>query len=288
MKSFTRKYANRILLLAAVMFFSLCSQSYPQQDENKNNGDKTLTFTEKEDGKIINYKVNFKNGEIFSIYRNDEKVPDDQIENYSDIVYDELNSIQTYHKPYVFHFDSEKFRENMNELIGKLNIDSLKLKFDKEKFKVQMQKLKEELKDMDEIVIKIDKDKIKSELDKIKVQKFNFDYDFDFDFKEHKLNMEELEEEMKSLNEEIDDLSKEMEELNKEMKILDHFLSEAKKELRKDGYIKDDEAIRLELSDKEMIINDEKVPSSVHKKYLDIYKKHYDEVPESRIKFHLD
>ncbi|RPI70435.1 MAG: hypothetical protein EHM47_12120, partial [Ignavibacteriales bacterium] len=227
---------NLFLTFAVITLFVSCSsESFTQQDLSKDKGEKTLTFTEKEEGKDVQFEINFKDGKIHSIYRDNVKVPDAEIEDYSDMIYDELYSLRGHHKPYVFHFDADEFKENMEKFRSKIRSDKLNLKFDKEEFKKHMQKLKEELKDMDEIVIKIDKDKIRNELDNIKIHKFNFDNDFnfDFDFDEHEINMDELEKEMERLDEEMDDLSLEMKELDKEMKILDNFLKDIKNELVK-------------------------------------------------------
>ncbi len=265
---------------------SCSSESYTQQENEKEKSEQTLSFTEEEDGSDVHYEVNFKDGKISSIYRNNVKVPEDEFENYEDLVDEKIFSLREDHKAHVFHFDMKEFKDGMKEWKDKFKADQFKFKFDNEKFKADMERLKEEMKDMDEIVIKIDKDKIKNELEKIKIHKFDFDFDFDID--EDELNMEDLEHEMDRLNEEMDDLNIEMEELDKEMKILDKFLGEVKTELKQDGFIEDaDDEFTMELSENKMTVNGEKVSDALLSKYKSIYKKHYGKEIKDKVKFQI-
>ena len=290
-------------------FTSCSSESYTQQEKEKQKGEQTLSFTEQEDGKDVYYEVNFKNGEISSIYKNNVRVPENEIENYQGLVDDKLNSLSKdddfyFHhpKPHVYHFDMKEFKDNMKEWKESFKDDQFKFKFDNEKFKADMEKLKEEFKDMDEIVIKIDKDKIKKELDEIKIHKFDFDFDVDElnenmkritieiekNQDELELNMDDLKEEMEQLDEEMKNLSKEMEDLDKEMKILNSFLDDVKNELVNDGLIKNsNDEFQLELSEDKMEVNGEKVSDALHIKYKEIYKNHYNKELNEKVKFQI-
>ncbi len=308
------KFLRAFFFAASVLFFVSCSSESYTQDENseKKTGEQTLSFADTESGTTVHYNVNFKDGKILSIYKNNELVPENEIENYKDLVYDKLDSITAeddhpfHHKPFVFHFDSDEFKENMKEWKEKLKAENFNFKFDHENFKKDMEKLKEELKGMDDIVIEIDKDKIKNDLDEclknlddIKINKFNFDFDEDKlndnlkqitieiekNHDEHELNMKELEKEMEKLESKMSKLSGEMENLDKEMKTLNEFLDDAKNEMVKDGLIKNkDEKFELELNANEMKVNGEKVPDSIHLKYKKLYKQRFNKELDSKIK----
>lgn len=300
---FTAFILSGILLLLT----SCGSESYTQQEKSEQNDEQTLTFTDKENGNQVHYKVNFNDGKISSVYKDNIKIPENEIENYEDLVYDKLNSINRndddfFHhpKPYVYHFDMDDFKDQMKEFKGK----HFNFKFDQDKFKEDMEKLKEELKDLDEIVIEIDKDKIKKgldeslkHLDKMRIHKFNFDDD-EFDKKiiielekelgEHELNMDELEEEMKKLEDEMGELSEEMKDLDKDMKNLNKFLDAAKSELVKDGLIKSkDEDFDFELNANEMKVNGEKISDQLHSKYKSMYKEHFNKEFNGKIKIKI-
>ncbi len=298
-----------------LLLVSCSSESFTQQeDEKKQKGEQTLYFTENEDGSKTEYEVHFKDREITSINKNGDKIPDEEIKDYEDLVNDELNSIRkdrfdffVHPSPHVFHFDMDEFHKNMEEMRENFKGDNFVFKFDNKKFKEDMDKLEEDLKDCDDIVIHIDKDKIRGnideglkQLDKLKMHKFNFDFDNDeldenmkrieIELKnfgdDQGLNMEELEDEMKALEEEIGDLSKEMEELDKEIKNLDNFLDAVKSELVKDGLIKNtEEEFELELSSAKMEVNGEKVPDNLLEKYKPLYKEHFGKEIKGEIKF---
>jgi len=300
------------LMAGMLLLITSCgSESFTQQEDNaKKKGEQTLSFSEEVNGTEVHYEVNFKEGEISSVYKDNIKIPDNEIEDYEDLVYDKLNSIRkdeddfyVHDKPHFFHFDMDDFKEDMKE---EFKGEHFKFRFDDKKFKEDMEKLKEELKDLDEIVIEIDKDKIKKDLDeslkhldKMRIHKFNFDFDDDeFDKKiiielekdlgEHELNMDELEEDMERLEEEMGNLSEEMKELDKEMKILNKFLDEVKSELFKDGLIKSTkEEFEYELTATEMKVNGEKVSDELHLKYKELYKKHFNKELDGKIKIKI-
>ena len=305
-----QKLIYLFLVPGLILFLSSCSsESFTQQEKEKQRGEQTLTFIELEEGKDVHYEINFMDGEISSIYKNNVRVPENEIENYQGLVDDKLSSLSKdddfyFHhpKPHVYHFDMKEFKENMKDWKENFKADQFKFKFDNEKFKADMEKLKEELKDMDEIVIKIDKDKIKKELDEIKIHKFDFDFDVDElnenmkritieiekNQDELELNMDDLKEEMEQLDEEMENLSKEMEDLDKEMKILNSFLDDVKNELVNDGLIKNsNDEFQLELSEDKMEVNGEKVSDALHIKYKEIYKNHYNKELNEKVKFQI-
>jgi len=222
------KFLNTILLSAVLMIFTFTPESLPQVND-KNVNERTLTFTDEEDGKEVHYEVKFKDGEIVSIYRNNIKITEEELDDYSDKVYDVLQDLlKEEQEAYTFNFDFDELRESLKNMHENLKAEQFKFKFDNEEFRKQMEKLKEEFKDIDKMVIQIDKDKLKENIDRLKIHKFDFDFDYDFDFDDSELNPEKLQEEMDKLNEKMEDLNKEIDELDKEMKILNKFIIEVK------------------------------------------------------------
>lgn len=307
-----------VLSLPALVFSFLlisCGADSFTQQKSLEKGQQTLTFTETKEGIESYYEVHFNDGKITSVYKDNTKIREDEIETYKDLIYRKLNSAAenekdfSPYKSYVFHFDKKKFSENMDKLKESFKGDHFKFKFDNEKFKEDMKRLKEELKSKEDIIIKIDSDKIRKHLDEkmhqlgeLKIHKFNFDFDEDElnknlkritielkdAEKEIELNMKKLEKEMEKLDEEMSELSKELKELDKEMKVLDNFLKAVKNEMVNDGFINNtDEEFELELTSEKMKVNGEKVSEHLYKKYKDIYKEHFNKEIKDKVKFHI-
>ncbi len=119
---------------------------------------------------------------------------------------------------------------------------------------------------------------------------------FKIDMKNFNVNMDEFKEEMKkngpnseSFKKSMEDLKKKMGKLNEELRPLKEFINEMKEELVKDNLIKDEDDIdNLTLSQNEMIVNDKKAPEDLHKKYLELYKKHFGKELKGDKKFRLN
>ena len=299
---FRQQFITSFIIAGSLLFFASCSsESYTQQeDTSQQKGEQSLYFTEYEDGSKTRYEVNFNDGKISSIYKDGIKVPDNEIKDYEDLVYDELNSIRSdkhdffiHHSPHVFHFEMDSLKDKMKEVRKKFKAENFNFRFDHKKFKEDMKRLREELNDSNNIVIHIDKNKICENLDRslkhldeLKLHKFNFDFDFETD--ELELNMENLEEEMECLEEQMSDLSTEMKELDKEIKSLSKFLDVVKIELVKDKLINsDDEDLELELTSTEMKVNAEKAPTDLFEKYKKIYEDHFDKKLNDSVKFQI-
>ena len=263
--------------------------------------DNYLSFYEGDDGKTIHWEVNFKNEEIASIYRDGEKIPAEDIDEYRSMINEKLDEIRFglrkhsfkmdhfafdmdefhddmeklkeqmhYRFEYLddFKFDEEEFNKNMEELqkrLGKLKDRKFNLNFDSEKFKEQMEKLNEQFKE----------------------HEFNFDFDFDadelkeiiesyqFNFDDIDINLEDFEIQMEKLNKELDELDLNLEDLDEEMEKLDAFIDELKAELVIDGYLgSENEEVKIKISSNEMYVDGKKVPAELLKKYKEIYKNH--------------
>jgi len=263
--------------------------------------DKYLSFYEKEDGRNIHWEVNFENEEIASVYRNGEKIPTEDVDDYRAMINEKLDEIrfglkkqsfkmdhfafdmdefhsdmekfgEQMHNRFEclddFKFDDEEFNKNMKELqerLGKLKDRKFDLKFDSEKFKEQMEKLNEQFKD----------------------HQFNFEFDFDtdeleeiieshqFNLDDIDINLEDFDIQMEKLNRELEELDLNLEDLDENLGKLDAFIDELKRELVVDGYLdSDNEDVEIKISANEMFVDGDKVLAELLDKYKDIYKKH--------------
>ena len=237
-------------------------------------GDKSFSF--KDEGS--NWRVDFDDDEISAIYKDGTRVPDSEIENHKDMIYENLNGLKLDFKEFKgnvhrFHFDMDKFDEEMKKFKHDLDNDKFmhfKFEFDEEEFEKNMEKLEEDLKHLKDKKIELyfDSEKFKDnmkeleenlknlpvppnppdvdidvymDLDKLKEGMKNFKKSFKhFDIKidSSEFDMSELRNNMKGLKENLKGLKIEMHDLNGEMKKLNSFLDDLKSELVKDGYIK--------------------------------------------------
>lgn len=293
----------RIVLIIIVGLSSIsCANStngnFSSDSLHKEN-DKYLSFYEKEDGNDIHWEINFENEEIASVYRDGEKIPSEDVDEYRTMINEKLDDIRFglrkhsfkmdhfafdmdefhadmeifneqmhNHSKYLddFNFDEEEFNKNMEELQGrleKLKYRKFDLKFDSEKFKKKMERLNEQFKD----------------------HQFNFDFDMDeleetleahqFNLDDIDIDLGDLDIQMEKLNRELEELDINIEDLDEELEKLDVFIRELKKELVVDGYIdNENENVEIKLSAKEMFVNDKKILAELLDKYKNIYKKH--------------
>jgi beta-lactamase regulating signal transducer with metallopeptidase domain/peptidoglycan hydrolase CwlO-like protein len=151
-------------------------------------------------------------------------------------------------------FDKEAFKESMREL--KENMKNFK--FDNEAFKESMKELKENMKDF-----------------KFDTEKFNEE------MKKSGVNSESFKKSMKELN-------ANMGKLKENMKILKEFINDTKDELVKDNLLKPgDDLDDFVLSKDEMKVDGKKVSPELHKKYLELYKKHFGKELKGDEKFRI-
>ena len=81
----------------------------------------------------------------------------------------------------------------------------------------------------------------------------------------------------------------EIHDLKGEMKKLHSFLDELKAELVNDGYINSvEEEFNLEMDKDYTKINDVKVKTEDHTKYIELYKRHFDKEIDGTIKINKD
>lgn len=269
---------------------------------------KTFSFHDHENDEVVHWRVVTENGDIIELYRDGEKLSDEEMKENEDYINDKLTEIEEgfddiddidfdeLHESlkdlkfnFNFEFDDESFAESMKHL--KKGLKHLKdqkfhfefdfdddlhdFNFDSDDFRESMKELKENLKGLDKM-------------------KFNFDFDnedfkegmreFRKNMKDFKVDMSEFKANMRDFDVDMSELKSEMEELKVELKKLDGFLDETKSELIDDGYIDSgDEDYEMELDEDEMIVNGKKLPDDLHKKYLNIYEKHFDKKLDDRV-----
>ena len=195
-----------------------------------------------------------------------------------------------------FEFDEEEFEKNMEKLeesLKGLKDKKIELYFDSEDFRENMRELEEKLKNLPippnppdvDIDVYMDMDKLKEGMKNFKESFKHFDIKFDSsDF-----DMSELRESMKELKNNMKGLKIEMHGLKGEMKKLNSFLDELKSELVKDGYLSsENEEYNLEMNSTITKVNDRVVKQEQHKKYLEIYKKHFDKDIDGKIKINRE
>lgn len=299
MRFFTLIKMSAFIVLSAFLITS-CSnvQETPAGTTTylDNQGDNSFSF--KDDG--IKWRVDFEDGDIAAIYRNGEKVPGEDHAKYQDLIYSKISGLNRDMKKFrsdmhTFHFDMEKFREDMKKMKKELHDNlpgKIEIQIDREEFRKGMDLLKESMKELKDknFKIHIDKElfnedmkKLKDDLDKIDLDKIKIEVMSNIDDVEKELQKVKIN--IKDINIDLSGLDEELKDLDIELKKLDSFLTEMKSELVRDGYIKnEDEEFQLALSKDEMLINDQKLPVSLHSKYLMMYEKHFDKKIEGKFR----
>ena len=271
------------------------SDSLHKENENY------LSFYEKENDKSVHWEVNFENEDISSVYRDGEKIPSEDVEEYRAMINKKLDEIrfglknQSFKMDH-FAFDMDEFQSDMEQFREQLHnrfecLDDFKI--DDEEFNKNMEELQEKfgkLKDH-KFDLRFDSKKFKEQMEKLNDQlkghQFNFEFDFDMDELEktieaHQFNLddinidlEDFDIQMEKLNQELEELDINMEDLDEELEKLDGFIEELKKELVNDGYINNENKdVEIKLSAKEMFVDGKKLPIKPLEKYKNIYIKH--------------
>ena len=127
--------------------------------------------------------------------------------------------------------------------------------------------------------------KFKEEMSKFKVE-----------MEKNKASMELFKEEMKksepnseAFKKSMDELKKNMGKLKADMKVLKEFIGDVKSELVNDKLIEDrDDLDSITLSKDELVVNGTTASPELHKKYLEMYKKHYGKELKGDEKFQIN
>ena len=315
-----------VIVLTALLSLSGCASGIEQNNTSNQTGftgDKSFSF--KNEGS--DWRVDFDEDEISSLYKDGTKVPDNEIEQHKEMIYEKLNGLKSDFEDFngnvdQFYFDMDKFGEEMDKFKHDFDNDKFmhfKLEFDEDKFEKNMEQLEESLKDLKDkkIDLYFDSEEFKDNMEKLEENLKNMpippnppDIDiyldmedfkegmknfgesfkhFDFRFDSSEFDMSELRESMKELKKNIKGLKIEMHDLNSETKKLNAFLSELKSDLVKDGYLNSDtEEYDFKMNSALTKVNDRVIKQEHHKKYLELYKKHFDKNIDGTIKINKD
>jgi hypothetical protein len=255
-------------------------------------GDKSFSFYSNEDNKNIFWEVVFKDDEIMALYKDGSRIPKDKIEDYEDIVYENLPGFHPGHFNKRFHFDLPRFQENFDFLKKDWDDETFNFHFDSEEFKEEMNRLAEEIEKLDghKIEIEFDSEKFAEKMKKLNEDLASKKFEFDADklkkaFEEIDLN---LKNELSGLNNNLRNLDFNLAGIDKALHRMSGFTDELKNEMVKDGIIKSyNDNFKLTLSEKELVVNDKKLEKKIHDKYKKIYEKHFDEELKGDVEFHL-
>lgn len=283
------------------------------------NGDKSFSF--KDEGS--DWRVDFNNDEISALYKNGIRIPDNEVEQHKDMIYEKLGELRSDYKVldknvHKFYFDMDQFNDEMKKFKKDFNNDKFmhfKLEFDEDELEKNMEKLEEKLKDLKDKKIDLyfeskdfkhkmkeleknlkdiptlpvppdmDMDDFKDGMKKLGESFKHFDIKIDSsDF-----DMSELRENMKNLKKNLKGLKIELHDQKGELKNLTLFLNDLKSELIKDGYLgSSDEEYNLEMNSDKTIVNGSAVKQTDHSKYKELYKGRFDKEIDGTIKIKRD
>jgi len=226
------------------------SVAYDFDDDNKIK----ISFREKN----IYWKAYFEEDKLVKLYKDGKQIAEKDFSKYEDFIYERY----------------EEYKEDMAEL----DVDMAQLKIDLKQLQVDLAGLKD-------IEFNFDKEEFEREMKEMKLELKaglaelkDFDFDFDFDFDEMSESFKNIKIDLSGLDVDMANLNIELTELKKELKILELFLNDLREELVDDGYLEnEDEDFDLILSKTKMIFNGERLTDKIHKKYLKLYKEHFNE-----------
>lgn len=200
------------------MIFSLsvfgCSSLYHskydgeyQHSYKSEEGKSTFTFDNYENGKLSRWKAVFKDDELVTLYQNGKRIPNDEIEDYEDLVYNKIEELQPAKKEFSIHlnnfpFDKEEFEKQMEELQENLKNQRNIYDFDNEEFQLEMEKLREEMGNLKQqkIDVYFDKEEFKNQMKELKNKLKDLKIHppkIDMDTEEFRENMKKMSEELK-------------------------------------------------------------------------------------------
>lgn len=314
--SYTKAFSVLLLLFSSLFLYSCSSHaqeniSKKSEIDNRDDDEKEFTFHQNKNGKDNIWKAVFKDGELTELYKNGQKIPAENLEDYSDMVNEEMEGVHHHgfgRNSFHFNFDPGDF-EHPGENFGDWNFETGDPLFNNEEFHHDMDSLRSDMKKMHGMKFKFhfdtsafnkgmrelskslrhirvnphicfDKDNFPGfDMEAFKDNMRNFGDEmkhnriFDEDFK---MDMSELDNNMKNFDKNMKYFDLHMKELSKNMKKLKEFLKDMKHELIKDNLIKDeDEDFSMKFNSHELLINGKKVSDEQLNKYKAIYKNHY-------------
>ena len=279
-----------LLSLISFGFYSISLQNpalFPVIKTESDREVKTYSFTTRENGEKTYWTAIIRNGNIDLLYKNDEKLSDDEIAKYKDMVLEHakkldesLASLDEFNFPdSCFYFDSKAFRHQMKELNERMKNFKFNFHFDKENYRKMMEQLHKNLEKLNDENF-FDDDKWE-DLDRKLSDAFgdqNFDFHFNFDFDKLNMSLDKLDLKMK-------DLKIDMSHLKEKMKELKGFLKDVRSELVKDGYLNEnDDDFDLNFTKDKIEVNGKRLPDNLLEKYKRIYKEHFGKEIDDRFR----
>lgn len=292
-------------LFVSSLLLTSCSTSEATKNSEIKPSERTFIFR---DGQDI-YRVEFDGKRITSLYKNENKVADNEIDNYKDLVEYELKNLTK-----DLYTKKEK-PARIKIFIDKDISDKDTTEYDKEDFDISMffrfridddflkdmmvelDSLMKDLKDKDfEIYINPDdtkelmmkfkkffKDFTLPEPPKVDMEQFHKEMKkFREQLKHHKLNIDSLETE---LRDRIKDFRKgqkkkieivELYDENDEFKNSEYFIDELKDEHIKDGYLDSSASgFSFRMYENKITVNNKELPGELLNKYKEIFRKHH-------------
>jgi hypothetical protein len=306
-KKFLQKNINLVPIIIAILMpliFIACASSSNEElssqakQENQFQRDTTakyFSFYARDNGQNIFWRAAFKKGKLAELYRNNEKISDDMLNNYRDLVYDNLSDINKTNYSYNFNvnhldFDSLRFNNSTwNDADSSSNGDSSFYGLDSNTLKNLMENLKDAMKN---IKINIDTAALSESMKELKKSMKSFQVNFDTaeinnemrkvaeDMKNNSFNLSDLEANMAGLKARMHALNFDMNNIKTHMTVLDKklskfrtFMSNLKDELVNDGVINDNnEKFDMDFSAKGIIINGKKLRDDLFEKYKKLYE----------------
>lgn len=301
-------------LSASLILLTACSSGETVKNSGSVTPNKTFIFNDGND----TYRVEFNNDKIKSIYKNNQKIPDNEIDNYKDLVIYELKNLTK-----DFYSDNKK-PKRIKVFIDKDYDDSdttesdtedsdvprsFRFKLDDDFLKdmrIELDSLMRELKDKNfEIYIypddlkshmfrykeyfknftppalpKLDKDKFREEMKKFREEMKKLD-SIDIDLRDMFKDLKEK----KKRNIEIIELKKNAAELKRTKS----FITELKEELVKDGFLDSiNSEINFKMNDDEITVNGQVLPEELVSKYKELFRKHHNRDCDGQILIEIE
>ena len=150
----TIKKLSLLLILAALLIISTGCSSSNQETSTESNmnsrADQTFSFYKDEDGRNVRWEVNFDDGRISSLYKDGQRLPDKEIEDYKDMIYHRLDRLHNEsHSISIdldgFQSDMGRFKQDMQKLKKEMKNQKFEFNFDGEEFREGMKQLSKEL-----------------------------------------------------------------------------------------------------------------------------------------------
>lgn len=284
-RNFTIRVLPRLFIPAILIFIaSGCSSSNQgtvSEFDTNSRADQTYSFNSDDSGKSVRFEVNFDNGEISSLYKDGHRIPDNEIDDYRDMIDHKLNKLQ--HKSHhisvdlgKFESDMHTFREEMHKMKEEFKDQEFDFKFDSEDFQKGMEDLSKELSGLKDkkIRIEFDSDKFRDEMDNLKK---DLDIHIKIDMNNLKENLDRLGREMDKNRDELSHISIDLSGLDSKLDKLNEFIDTLKKEMVKDNLLKNEsDKLNVDLDENGMTVNGKEVSPELFRKYKQLYEDHFD------------